>query len=312
MEIQVNTDFYGSCDGETNIGYNVWKGEGEPKAIFQIVHGMAEHIDRYDDFARFLAGNGYVIFGNNHIGHGNSVTDRQNLGHIGGKNGYENMVDDIHTLMQIAKENYPGLPIILFGHSMGSLLVRLFTERWAGEIDGLILCGTSGNNPLTSTGLALINTIAAVKGWRYRSRFIDNMAFGSYNDKIDKKRTKFDWLSVNEDNVDNYIADDDCGVMFTLGGFYNLMMTLKLVTRKDWGTHLPKNLPVLLISGADDPVGGYKKGVAETANRLRSAGVKKIELKFYEGMRHEILNENEPDEVYEDLLNWSEKIITGD
>lgn len=312
MGILVNSDFYRSSDGQTDISYNIWNRDKdeEPKAIFQLVHGMAEHIDRYDEFARFLAKNGYAVFGNDHIGHGNSVADKKHLGHIAGKDGYEHMVNDIHLLTLIAKDRYPGIPVMLFGHSMGSLLVRLYAARWGGEIDGLVVCGTSGSNPLSSTGLALINAIAAIKGWEHRSRIIDNMAFGGYNDKISSPETKFDWLSVNRENIDGYIADERCGVMFTLSGFYNLMTLLKRVTQKNRAVTVPKRLPVLIISGADDPVGGYKKGVTETANMLRSSGIKKINLVFYEGMRHEILNEDDRDRVFEDILRWSDKVLS--
>ena len=305
MTVNVANDFFKSSDGTSDVGYNVWWGKGYPKAIFQLAHGMAEHIDRYDRFARFLANRGYAVFGNNHIGHGNSVISDDDLGHISGKDGYLNMTKDLRLLTQIAKERYPDIPLILFGHSMGSFLARNYAELWGNELDGLILCGTSGSNPLAPLGLAVIKLLSAVKGERYRSKLVDFMAFGSYNEKYPEARTRFDWLSANEENVDAYMEDELCGHVFSLSGFYNLMTLLKTVTRKDWASTIRKDLPVLLISGEDDPVGGFKKGVVETANLLRSAGVKSVSLIFYEGMRHELLNEAENERISEDILAWS-------
>ena len=309
METRARNDVFLSADGETEIGYSVWRGRGYPRAIFQIVHGMAEHIGRYDHFARFLADNGYAVFGHNHMGHGSSVKDPEDLGHIPGKDGYLTLAKDARTLSRIAKERFNDTPLILFGHSMGSFVARLYAELWGDEIDGLILCGTSGANPMAAAGLSVTKLTTALRGDRHRSRFIDFLSFGAYNERISDAKTKFDWLSANEDNVNAYIADELCGRVFTTDAFFNLMTLLKTVSRREWASAVRKELPVLLISGEDDPVGGYKKGVIETANRLRSAGVQDVGLIFYEGMRHEILNETGRDRVYGDILAFSRKIV---
>ncbi len=306
MKIELTRGFYTSENQQSDIGYRKWVDEaGTPKAIFQIVHGMAEHIDRYDHFARFLAENGFAVFGNNHIGHGDSAVFDEELGHIPGKEGYLHMTKDARKLSRIAREAYPGIPLILFGHSMGSFIARYYAELWGTEIDALILCGTSGKNPLTSIGLGLIKTMSLVRGDHYRSKFIDNMAFGSYNDSYEAKKTKFDWLSQNEDNVNAYIEDNRCGQVFTLAGFRNLMTLLKTVTRDGWAATIRKDLPILLISGKEDPVGGFTKGVTDTANRLHSAGVKTVDVHLYNEMRHEILNEEARETVYNDVLEWA-------
>lgn len=305
MKITVSNDFFRSSDGKNEIGYNVWRNEETPlKAVFQIVHGMAEHIDRYDHFARYLVENGYAVVGNNHLGHGNSVKDKEDLGHIEGRDGYKNMAKDARQLTAIARDMFSGAPVILFGHSMGSFVSRYYAHFWSDAIDGLVLCGTAGKNRLASVGLTMIDMIAAAKGERHKSTLIDNMAFGSYNKKFEK-RTKFDWISANPENVDAYIADEYSGQAFTLSAFRNLMTLLKTITKDAWSQTVRKDLPILLIAGKDDPVGNYGKGVVEAANQFRSAGVRDVRLVLYDGMRHEILNEIKRQTVYKDVLKWA-------
>ena len=312
MSINMESAFFTSSDHKNEVGYSIWsESKIKPKAILQLSHGMAEHIDRYDDFARYMTSGGYVVIGNNHIGHGNTASSSDEISHIEGKNGYKNIVDDMHRLTQIANEKYPEIPVILFGHSMGSLLSRFYAGIWGNDISALILCGTSGSNPLGRAGIAMTGLISTVKGSRHRSKFVENMAFGSYNDHYENVKTGYEWLSVNEDNVKAYVNDDKCGVLFTLSGFRNLFSLLLEVSGKNCIQKIPKDLPVLLISGAEDPVGNYGKGVAEVADRLRSAGIREIDVEIYEGMRHEILNETGKLKVYCDLLKWCDKTIKG-
>lgn len=298
---------YKSNDNVSTIGYVKWSESDKPKAIIQLVHGMAEYIERYEDFAVFLVGKGYVVYGNNHIGHGSSVASNDDLGHLPGKTGYRYVGEDVHTLKKIAKREYPNTPYILLGHSMGSLIARQDAATWGDELDALILSGTSGKNPLSGIGLLLIDIITMFKGPKYKSKLIYNMAFGSYNKRCSEKRTLYDWLSFNTDNVDKYVADDKSGFMFTVSGFRNLMALLKNVTSKSWYEEVPKTLPILLISGKEDPVGAYGAGVIETEQGLKKSGVKDVTMILYDHMRHEILKETDNMKVYEDILEFIDR-----
>lgn len=289
----------------TEIFYTKWIPD-DVKGILQIAHGMAEYINRYDRFARFMADNGYAVYGDDHRGHGRTGRAVGTLGKLAEKNGYNVVTDDIKALTDIAKADYPDVPVILLGHSMGSFLVRNYAASYSDNIDKLIIMGTGGPNPASGAGIFIVNLIAAFKGEDYLSPFVNNLAFGSYN-KRTEGRTAFDWLSVNTENVDRYIADEMCGFSFTLSGFRDLFKVLAAVSKKDWAEKIRKDLPVFLVSGAEDPVGSYGEGVKQVQNMLNEAGVSKNELKLYDGMRHEILNEDGRETVYADILEFCNK-----
>ncbi len=288
----------------TEIFYTKWIPENV-NGILQIAHGMAEYINRYDAFARFMADNGFAVYGEDHRGHGRTGQKQGPLGKLAQKNGYNIVTDDIKTLTDIAKADYPDVPVILLGHSMGSFLVRNYAASYSDNIDKLIIMGTGGPNPASGMGIFVVNLFAAFYGEDYQSKFVDSLAFGSYN-KRTAGRTKFDWLSVNEDNVDRYIADDMCGFYFTLSGFRDLFKVLASVSGKHWAEKIRKDLPVLLLSGAEDPVGSYGEGVKQVQAMLNSAGVDNNSIKLYNGMRHEILNDNDRVSVYNDILKFCE------
>lgn len=288
----------------TEIFYTKWIPENV-NGILQIAHGMAEYINRYDAFARFMADNGFAVYGEDHRVHGRTGQKQGPLGKLAQKNGYNIVTDDIKTLTDIAKADYPDVPVILLGHSMGSFLVRNYAASYSDNIDKLIIMGTGGPNPASGMGIFVVNLFAAFYGEDYQSKFVDSLAFGSYN-KRTAGRTKFDWLSVNEDNVDRYIADDMCGFYFTLSGFRDLFKVLASVSGKHWAEKIRKDLPVLLLSGAEDPVGSYGEGVKQVQTMLNSAGVDNNSIKLYNGMRHEILNDNDRVSVYNDILKFCE------
>ncbi|MCD7774268.1 MAG: alpha/beta hydrolase [Clostridiales bacterium] len=292
----------GLCDIFAEVYYP--EKSGDIKAVIQIAHGMAEHHERYEDFISFLNDNGYAVFINDHLGHGKSVSSDSELGFFGKKAGYIYLVDDMKQLHDMAKEEFPDIPYILFGHSMGSFLARLFCERYGDTVDGAVFCGTSGPNSLASVGLPLIKAIASIKGDHYRSKFIDNMSFGSYNKKINPQRTSFDWLTSREDIIDQYIADPYCGFLFTTCGYRDLVTLIILVNRADWYTSVPSDLPVYIISGDADPVGNYGKGVTEVYRNLIDSNHSNVTMKLYAGDRHEILNEKDNKDVYNDILSW--------
>ncbi len=298
-----------SSDKINQISYTKWvDSAAKPRAVLLIAHGMAEHIERYDDFATFMAGNGYIVYGEDHIGHGCSATDDQKLGNLPKKTGRYNMVDDMLTLDMIAKEEHPGLKVILLGHSMGSFIARIFCVRHPKEVDGAIFMGTGGKNPVAGIGVFLINIIALFKGENHRSPFVDNMAFGSYNKGFSDVQTPKDWLSTDRAIVQKYIDDPKCGYLFTLSGYRELTTMVKEINTPAWAAALPKELPMLLVSGAEDPVGANGKGVQEVYAAIHNAGAEDVGMILYDGMRHEILNEQGKQAVYDDLLEWCNRV----
>ncbi|HAQ63503.1 MAG TPA: alpha/beta hydrolase [Ruminococcaceae bacterium] len=276
------------------------------KGVIQIAHGMAEHSNRYAAFAKYLCENGYAVYINDHLGHGKSVASADELGYFG-DNGVDSLVEDMKKLTDIARQEYPDLPFILFGHSMGSFLARANTAKYGHQIDGAIFCGTSGANPATGMGIALAKHFEKSKGKLERSNFLNSIAFGSYN-KRTEKRTAFDWLSRDEKEVDKYIADDLCGFCFTANGFETLFTVLKQVSSKIWYNTVPKELPILLIAGSNDPVGEYGKGVTQVFTDLKKTGHANTLMKLYPDCRHELLNELNKDEVMADIVSWVNKI----
>lgn len=307
--VKVRNQFL-SSNKQTNIIYTKWfDDENKPKTILLIAHGMAEHIDRYDDFARYLVRHGYAVYGNDHLGHGKTVSNAGDLGYFDEKDGRYFVVDDMKSLCFIARAEYPGIPVILLGHSMGSLIARLFCMKYSNDIDAAIFMGTSGKNPATKAGIFLVNVISLLKGEHYASTFIDNMAFGGNNKKVETPASKFDWLSHDKSVVQLYLDDEKCGYLFTLSGMRELFQMLGETTKKGWADHIRKELPILVISGSEDPVGNYGKGVQETFETLRGAGIENLAILLYDGMRHEVLNEIGKENVYEDILGWCDSVM---
>ena len=279
------------------------------KAIFQIAHGMAEHGERYEDFAKFLCKNGYAVYANDHIGHGKSVATDDDLGYFGERDGWLGFVNDAKLLTDLAKGEYPDKPVVLFGHSMGSFIARSYCEKFGADLAGAVFCGTSGTNPAAGVAIRLADVIAKIKGSRYRSEFINKLAFGAFNKKIEKPRTPFDWLSRDNAQVDKYIADKYCGFLFTAVGYRDMSTVLWSVSGKSWYANLPFVLPVLLISGEMDPVGAYGKGIRQVFRDLKSSGHKNVVMKLYKNDRHEILNELDKEDVYKDVVDWADKLL---
>lgn len=281
---------------------------GTPKATVQFVHGMAEYIERYLPTMEALAAEGYLCCGHDHFGHGKSVTNPANLGHLHFKNGANHMIEDVKTVANYLAETYEGIPHILFGHSMGSFVVRCAAARYPDAFDGLIVCGTGGPNPALGAGKALAATLRRVKGERGYSPFLYKMMFGAYNARC-KEETDFAWLSVDPTNVDTYEADPLCGFAFTIGGIHSLLNVHGEANGKACFENTPKELPVLLIAGLDDPVGEYGDGVKTVFGEYRRAGVKKVALKLYENTRHEILNDVYKARVIADMCAWLGDIV---
>ena len=278
--------------------------DGEIKGILQIAHGMVEFIDRYEPFAQFLCSRGFLVTGNDHIGHGGSVNSEDDWGYFG-EDGNRHVLEDMHLLTELTKEAYPDLPYFLLGHSMGSFYARQYLGEYGDELKGAIIMGT-GFEPLIKIkgGMAVCKVIALFKGWRYRSTFVNDMAFGSYNKKFEPNRTRADWLTKDEKIVDWYVNEPRCSFLFTLNGYYNMFSGIARLHDRKLLDRVPKDLPVFFVSGEDDPVGTFGKEVIHSAESLKDAGVKDVRLKLYPNDRHEILNETDKETVYEDLYEW--------
>lgn len=304
MPVKKRNISFKSADGKTEIAAYIYTDEERaPQAVVQLSHGMCEYIGRYEDFISHLCAQGYVVCGNDHLGHGASG-DHGTLGYFADQDGAQLVLEDLHSMNRIVHEQFPGLPVILFGHSMGSFFARWYAARWPETIDGLVICGTGGPNPLGGIGLVLTALLSRLRGPKYRSQLINKLAFGTYLKQIENPRTPYDWITRDEEIVQNYAADPHCTFIFTVSAFHDLMTALATVSSKKWAAALPKTLPVLMISGDMDPVGNYGKGVRTVHGWLRDAGIQDLELILYPGARHEVVNETCRQKVYDDLTHW--------
>lgn len=311
---------YVSHDGKSQVNAKLWTsmrfgspdapGDEAPKGVVQVVHGMAEYIDRYDDLAGYLVKRGFVVCAEDHIGHGRTAAGPGDYGHMPAHGGKDILLGDVHTLRRKVSECFPGVPHIMYGHSMGSFITRAYIARHGEGLAAAVLSGT-GNVPaaMSKLGRALARMLAAMRGETHRSKFIDNMGAGAYGKQIEGARTALDWLSTDPAVVDAYIADDLCGFMFTVGGYATLLDLTAEVVTPECAAKVPKDLPILLVAGDGDPVGDMGAGVRAATQLYRDAGVVRVDEKIYTGMRHEIHNEIGREQVYDDVATWIESAI---
>ena len=301
--------YFPSKDGNTEIHTIEWKPEGEVKAVLQICHGMVEYIRRYDEFARFLCDRGYYVVGNDHLGHGKSVQAKSEYGFFNEKYGNACVLGDMHTLCQRTARKYPGVPYFMLGHSMGSSLLRQYIQMYGNGLSGAVLMGVTSDQKKAALlfGKRLCRVMAAFRGWHYRSKMVDKMVVGPYNKKFKPAHTRADWITSDREQLDAYVSDPLCSFMFTVNAYYNVFSGMIGMQRKESVYMIPKGLPILFMSGAEDPVGDFGKGVRKIDEKYRAAGIRDVTLRLYTGDRHEILNETDRDQVYADLLEWFEK-----
>lgn len=299
-----------STDGKHQLQGYVWRPDNmEPKAVVQLVHGMVEHIERYDEFATRLTMKGYLVIGYDHLGHGNSVISKEEYGYFAKEQGHNLLIQDIRRLYKKVKKTYPKLPYFLMGHSMGSFLVRRYLTVYGGqELTGTIIMGTGRQRfPVVVFGVTVAQVLKKWKGDQYRSFWMNQLAFGGYNRKF--KNTRGNWLSKDEEKVREYFEDERCQFIFTVGAYQDLFQVLCEIERKKNLQRMSKDLPILLVSGEEDPVGDFGKGVRSVYKQYQKLGMKDVELKLYPNDRHEILNELDRECVYQDLYDWMEKKI---
>lgn len=297
--------FYDSRDNKHKIRALKWIPEEEPKAVLQLVHGMAEHVERYDEFARWMAERGFLVVAEDHLGHGKSVDNADEWGFFCEKDALTIVLKDIHRLKKMTQEENPGKKYFILGHSMGSLLLRNYLFKYGSGIDGAILTGTASQPAyMTKSGLAILKTMQLFKGSHCRTMAASNLVNGNYNGRIKNPRTDFDWLSHNEENIDKYIADEMCGFLFTLNGFITMVTSVDRMNNKKLLSKMPKELPVIFLSGSEDPVGNYGEGVKRSYGQFIKAGMINTKMKLYPELRHEILNENCREDIYKDVLSF--------
>jgi alpha-beta hydrolase superfamily lysophospholipase len=294
-------------DGANLFVYS-WLPDGKPVAAVQIAHGMAEHAARYERFAEALTASGYAVYAKDHRGHCKTAGSLEAVGWIANKDGWDLIVDDMHRLTETIKKEHPGIPVFLFGHSMGSFLSRDYITRWGSEIKGLILSGTGGNPGLLGkVGILIARVEKRLRGSKAKSLLMTSLSFGAFNKPFAPNRTDFDWLSRDNAEVDKYVADPYCGDVFSAGFWVDFLTGLNSLYRPDYFSKVPKKLPIYLFSGEKDPVGNNTKGVREVYDSYKKAGFADVSVKFYPGARHETLNETNRKEVFKDVIDWLKK-----
>lgn len=277
--------------------------EGTARGLFHVVHGMTEHIGRYDAFMRRIAEQGYIVFGYDHLGHGFTAAGDDELGFIAHEKGWEKLVDDVFLFgNEIKKAMGDTLPFILMGHSMGSFIVRLTAAKY-NHYDKLIIMGTGGPNPLAGAGARVANRIKKFRGDHFISNTIYKLTFGSYNKRFEDENDVYAWLSVDKANRDRYRSDKYCTFRFTVSAMHDLIVLNKRSNEKSWFESVDKTKPILLVAGEEDPVGDYGEGVRKVYDGLKEQGAD-VEIKLYKGCRHEILNDFKRDEVIDDIIRF--------
>lgn len=297
---------FASGDGRTKIHAVEWRPEkGEVCGVLQIFHGMVEFIERYEETAEYLTEKGFVVVGNDHLGHGTSIVSKEEYGFFCEENGNAVVLGDLRKLHKKTRNKWPGVPYFILGHSMGSFLLRQYLSMYGDELDGAVIMGTGTQSaPVLKAGQKLCTLFAKLRGWHYRSRLIDSMAFGGYNKRFRPGRTDKDWLTKDGTIVDAYLADERCTFRFTVNGYYNLFVSIEDACSRETMEKMPKDLPVLFMSGAEDPVGDFGKGVEQVRRRFEAAGLTDVTWILYENDRHEILNETDRAVVLRDLYAW--------
>jgi alpha-beta hydrolase superfamily lysophospholipase len=310
--MQLSTDTYKTRDKET-IFYYKWTSDVQPlKGVVQIAHGVAEHAFRYESIAEILQNEGYSVYANDHRVHGKSVEKKEDLGFYNGDDYFSDAVSDMRQLTEIIQKENPNEKIILFGHSMGSLLSREYVTKYGDDIDALILSGTASfMKGLGTIGLFSAKVISKIKGKHRSNEMLKNLFFSQFNKKFKPNRTKVDWISSDENQVDLFNADPLRIEDFSLSVFLDILKGSKKINQQDTFNTTPKKLPIYIFSGDKDPVGEMGKGVKKVIKKYKKAGITDLTCKLYKNGRHEMLNEVNKKEVEQDLINWLNQRITA-
>ena len=295
-----------SSRGDEELNCYRWMPDGHPMAALQVVHGMTEHILRYSDFASYLSSRGFAVYGHDHLGHGGTSEEK---GFIAEEHGDDRLVEDMHLVNARMSGDLPGIPHFVMGHSMGSFVTRRFLTLHGGDVDAAVVMGTGQQAGYqVSLALTVAKLLCKAKGNHGRSAMLNNLVFGNYDKKFDSPDLPNRWLCANPESLKAYDADPDCGFRFTNAAYRDLFTMIRRIEREEGFDSIPKDLPVLFVSGQDDPVGDFGKGVEKAKAALEGRGLKP-EMILYPGMRHEVLNETDHEKVYSDMLGWLTALI---
>ena len=298
------TEKIASTDSKNNLNVIIWETEKEPIGVLQIVHGMAEYIDRYDNFAKYMTEQGFNVIGHDHLGHGHSVSDEHDYGFFAEENGDKIIIEDMHSVTQYAREKWEELPNFILGHSMGSFCLRQYLTKYSNDVFGAVIMGTGW---IPSAAAFLGKTIATntckSKGSHTVNPLLIKLTLEPYNKPFAPARTNCDWLSRDEKQVDLYVNDKLCGFDFTAGAYKDFFTVLEKIAKNRQLIGMRKSLPILITSGSVDPVGG-KKACEKLNAQYKRCGINDVTLKLWENDRHEILNELDKSDVYRYICNW--------
>lgn len=301
MNYEIKTVKVRSSDNIHTLKGKIFIPEGEIKGVFHLVHGMTEHIDRYDGFFDEFAKRGYVCCGYDNLGHGKTANNAEELGFIAHKNGYDYLMRDVKVFSDKIRKNYPNVPYILMGHSMGSFIVRGTAVNYVLDPDKLIICGTGGPNIASGAGLLLTDIFKLLFGEKHISNIIDKTAFGTYNKRFDGT-SPYNWLTKDSEAIKKYSKDDYCTFKFTVSAMHDLVKLNRIANSRKFFRELDPKIPVLIVSGDCDPVGNYGKGVKKVYNKLKKS--RNVTLKLYKDGRHEIHNDTCKEEMIKDILEF--------
>ena len=306
MEKLIEEHFTFKSADQTEVFVYKWmQEEKEVKGIVQISHGMAETASRYERFARTLTNHGFIVYANDHRGHGRTAKDIESLGYLGAEGGFKLLLADIAQLTEIIRTENPYVPIYLFSHSMGSFAAQRYIMDYPDKIDGLILSGSNGSQGLAvKAGKAVSKLEMHLRGRKAKSKLMNKLTFGNYNRSFEPQTTGSEWLTRDESELHKYLEDPYCGTIFPTSFYYEFLTTLEYIENEEHFHKIPTDLPIFIISGDQDPVGDFGKGLVKLKKRYEKQGVQDIELILYPGARHELLNELNRDEVTKDVLKW--------
>lgn len=309
MGFSKETGTFLSSDGKNEVFYSIYTPESTPKGIVQISHGMCEYCGRYEreGFVERLTDAGYVVCGNDHIGHGFSVSDNSELGFF---TDYNVLADDLNIMNEIMRSKYRFLPYILFGHSMGSFVARTYISKY-DNIDGCIICGTTAGNQPLGMGIALTKLLSKLHGDHYVSKLVVAMSFTGYNKRFKNEKSNFSWGTSDTEVRERYRTDPKCNYFFTVTGYREMFKMIQYISNEEWALMVPKSLPVLLISGENDPLGEYGKGVGEVYDRLENAELCELKLKLVKDGRHEPFNDFCRTEFFDTVIPWIDDVTDG-
>ncbi len=309
-DYKLETGRFLSSNGKTKVAYRFYIPD-QPRAIIQLSHGMCEYVGRYEPHAEYFASQGFVFCGHDHLGHGETAENKNELGYT---HSADLLIDDLAKMSELAKKKFPKLPLILLGHSMGSFILRAYLSRYGSMPDGAIISGTAGPGSPTAAGKMLAASSAKRHGDHYRDEFVKSISTGSYGKSFGKDAPASAWVTSNVEVMKKYDSDPFCNFTFTVNGYYNLFDLLGRVSTKKWAATVPRELPIMLISGSEDPVGDFGKGVTKVHRRLQDAGVHDLQLYLLESCRHEPFNEQPAirDRAYGIVVKWINERISHD